>query len=181
MISGISQTVVFDTARQPSAAATLSVSTADQTLALQKDALEKAGCERIFTDPPPSRSTIPRRFTNSRVSRSRGGLDIAATSGTGPEARCRQDHPAPQASQPSFADLGLSSSRTREPRSRSPAEGDPGRAGQRSGHPGRSGFCRTRGTLRRQDLRARRVEPSRQAARRRAIYQARSTVMEKGG
>ena len=26
------------------------VSTADQTLALQKDALEKAGCERIFTD-----------------------------------------------------------------------------------------------------------------------------------
>src|SRR5512134_4170324 len=26
------------------------VSTSDQTLALQKDALEKAGCERIFTD-----------------------------------------------------------------------------------------------------------------------------------
>ena len=26
------------------------VSTADQTLALQRDALEKAGCERIFTD-----------------------------------------------------------------------------------------------------------------------------------
>src|SRR5512134_1474101 len=26
------------------------VSTADQTLALQKDALEKAGCDRVFTD-----------------------------------------------------------------------------------------------------------------------------------
>jgi DNA invertase Pin-like site-specific DNA recombinase len=26
------------------------VSTQDQTLALQKDALERAGCERVFTD-----------------------------------------------------------------------------------------------------------------------------------